>query len=207
MTAPPPPSSGYPAPSPPVGYPPPPPPPSWVLPKEAYTPWIARLGAFIIDIVPAAVVFGIGGVIADIADTCMLASDGRADVSYCSWSVSSSGETLIGLAYFLALGLFALSLAFLVWNFGYRQGKKGSSIGKSMLKFKVVSERTWQPIGFGLSLVRQIAHWVDQLACYVGFLWPLWDDKRQTFADKIMSTVCVPLNSPPPPWIPGPPAR
>jgi hypothetical protein len=25
----------------------------------------------------------------------------------------------------------------------------------------------------------------------VGFLWPLWDRKRQTFADKLMSTVSV----------------
>jgi uncharacterized RDD family membrane protein YckC len=27
--------------------------------------------------------------------------------------------------------------------------------------------------------------------CYVGYLWPLWDDKRQTFADKILGTVVV----------------
>jgi RDD family len=58
--------------------------------------------------------------------------------------------------------------------------------------------KTWQPIGFWLSLVRQLVHWVDQMACYIGFLWPLWDHKRQTFADMITSTVCVPLNSPPP---------
>ena len=30
-----------------------------------------------------------------------------------------------------------------------------------MLKFKVVGERTGQPIGFGMSIVRQIAHVVD----------------------------------------------
>ena len=67
------------------------------------------------------------------------------------------------------------------------------------MKFKVVSEKTWQPIGFWLSFVRQLAHYVDQLICYVGYLWPLWDDKRQTLADKIMGTVCVPLNAQPPP--------
>ena len=70
-----------------------------------------------------------------------------------------------------------------------------NSIGKSVLKFKVVSEKTWQPIGFWLSLVRQIAHYVDQLMCYIGYLFPLWDDKRQTIADKLMSTFCVPLDS------------
>ena len=67
------------------------------------------------------------------------------------------------------------------------------------MQFKVVSEKTWQPIGFWLSLVRQIAHYVDQLLCYVGYLWPLWDGKRQTLADKMVGTVCVPVNAPPPP--------
>ena len=37
------------------------------------------------------------------------------------------------------------------------------------------------------------AHGVDAIICYVGFLFPLWDAKRQTIADKIMSTVCVPI--------------
>ena len=41
--------------------------------------------------------------------------------------------------------------------------------------------------------MRQLAHIVDAIICYIGFLFPLWDDKRQTLADKIMTTVCVPL--------------
>ena len=73
-----------------------------------------------------------------------------------------------------------LALAYVIWNYGYRQGTTGSSIGKSVLKFKVVSEKTWQPIGFGMSIVRQIAHIVDGLVCYIGYLFPLWDAKRQT---------------------------
>ena len=86
-----------------------------------------------------------------------------------------------------------LILAYVIWNNGYRQGTTGSSIGKSVLKFKVVSEATGQPIGFGMSVVRQLAHFVDAIICYVGFLFPLWDSKRQTLADKIMTTVCLPL--------------
>jgi RDD family len=42
-------------------------------------------------------------------------------------------------------------------------------------------------------VVRQIAHIVDTLICYIGYLFPLWDSKRQTVADKIMTTVCVPI--------------
>jgi uncharacterized RDD family membrane protein YckC len=33
---------------------------------------------------------------------------------------------------------------------------------------------------------------VDAFICYIGFLWPLWDTKRQTLADKIMQTVVIP---------------
>jgi len=32
---------------------------------------------------------------------------------------------------------------------------------------------------------------LDGLPCYLGYLWPLWDSKRQTFADKIVGTVVV----------------
>jgi RDD family protein len=61
------------------------------------------------------------------------------------------------------------------------------------MKFKVVSEKTRQPIGFGKSIVRQLAHIIDSAICYVGYLFPLWDAKRQTIADKIMSTICLPF--------------
>ena len=95
----------------------------------------------------------------------------------------------------VALTALLLMAVYFFWNFCYRQGKTGQSIGKSVLKFKVISEKTWQPIGFWRSFLRQIAHYVDQLICYIGYLFPLWDDKRQTIADKIMSTVCVPLDT------------
>lgn len=187
---------------PPWGYPPPPAPPAWVLPKEAYTPWATRLCAFLIDGIPAVIVFVVGSVIGNVAGDCAVVRPGASHVGYCGWAVSDNADALLLLAFGLAFVLWLLTLAYLVWNFGYRQGKTGSSIGKSVLKFKVVSEKTWQPIGFGLSLVRQLVHWVDQLACYIGFLWPLWDNKRQTFADMIMGTVCVPRDSQPTgyPW-------
>ncbi|MFZ0904494.1 MAG: RDD family protein, partial [Mycobacterium sp.] len=84
---------------------------------------------------------------------------------------------------------------YLVWNYGYRQGVGGSSIGKSVLKFKVVSENTGEPIGFGMSVLRQISHVVDAVPFYLGYLFPLWTAKRQTLADKIMGTVCLPLRN------------
>ena len=42
-----------------------------------------------------------------------------------------------------------------------------------------------------MCFVRYLCHFVDSLACYIGWFWPIWDTKRQTFADKIVSTVVV----------------
>jgi uncharacterized RDD family membrane protein YckC len=196
---PPPPQGGYPPPPPQGGYPPPPV-PGPALPKEAYTHWISRVGAYIVDSIPIAIIVGIGmGIGFGTADNQCVSNGGEYDYGvYCTSTFSAIGVIFVALSSILAL-------AYALWNWGYRQGKTGSTIGKSMLKFKVVSEKTWQPIGFGMSIVRQIAHVVDGALCYIGYLWPLWDAKRQTFADKIMTTVCVPLN--PQPLPPGPPPQ
>jgi hypothetical protein len=56
----------------------------------------------------------------------------------------------------------------------------------------LVAEATGQPIGTGKAFLRDVCHILDTLACYVGWLFPIWDAKRQTLADKLMTTV-VPL--------------
>ena len=189
---PPPPPGNYPPPPPPGYYPPSggyyPAPAAAGLPKEAYTPWFTRVIAYLIDSLPVIVLAGVGqGVMFGTAENDCLS--GSTDSSFDV--VCTSQPTGLGLAVSLVCGLAAF--AFVIWNLGYRQGTTGSSIGKSAMKFKVVGERTGQPIGFGLSIVRQLAHIIDSAICYIGYLFPLWDAKRQTIADKIMSTVCLPL--------------
>jgi uncharacterized RDD family membrane protein YckC len=143
--------------------------------------------AWLIDTVPVLIVVGIGQGIAALTGEshCTTSSYGGYS-AYCTSSPSIIGVLVSGLASLAAL-------VYVVWNYGYKQGTTGSSIGKGIMKFKVVSEKTWQPIGFGMSIVRQLAHFVDAIICYIGYLFPLWDPKRQTLADKIMTTVCVPI--------------
>ncbi|MCW2691206.1 MAG: hypothetical protein JWR37_6096, partial [Mycobacterium sp.] len=158
------------------------------LPKEAYTPWLTRVLAWIIDYIPYGIILGIGyGIQAATQETACVTDTSEYNMGeYCTTGNSTLGVASVVIA--LVLGF-----AYMIWNYGYRQGTTGSSIGKSIMKFKVVSEKTGQPIGFGMSVVRQIAHIVDAIICYIGYLFPLWDAKRQTLADKIMGTVCVPL--------------
>jgi len=101
-------------------------------------------------------------------------------------SVDMSDTTIL----MLVLGL-AISLAFYLYNSVIRQGRTGYSLGKTVLGIRLVKISTGEPMGAGLCFVRQLAHYVDSLLCYLGWFWPLWDAKRQTFADKIMRTVVV----------------
>ena len=75
--------------------------------------------------------------------------------------------------------------------FQYRQGTTGQTPGKQVLKIRLLREQDGQVVGFGTAVIRGILHIVDVLPCLIGLLWPLWDTKKQTFADKIMKTVVV----------------
>src|SRR6478735_1428035 len=137
----------------------------------SYASWLQRVGAYIIDGLVLFVAYlpvVIGGVIS---------------------GSSSSGSSALGLL--LTLVGWVLYIGVFVWNTCLKQGRTGYSIGKGVLGIKLVSEATGQPVGGGMSFVRQLAHVVDSVACSIGYLWPLWDRKRQTFADKIMSTIVI----------------
>lgn len=99
-----------------------------------------------------------------------------------------------------------LGLVAFIWNRVIQQGRTGQSVGKSALNIYLVSARTGTPIGAGTSFLREVLHIVDSIL-YVGYLWPLWDRQRQTFADKILGTVVahavpvvVPEEQAPNPW-------
>ncbi len=152
-------------------YPPPPPAPSYPggfppAPTGAgggakLAEWPMRALGGLIDYVAPVIVFGI--------------------VSNLLQNVSS---TLAGLVSFvLSIGWW-IYLGFLVGNYGVTPGK-------AIAKVKVISEATGDVMGVGPAIARQFAHIIDSIICYVGWLFPLWDAKKQTLADKIMKTVAI----------------
>jgi len=84
-----------------------------------------------------------------------------------------------------------ITLVFFFWNSVFRQGSTGYTVGKTVVGIRLVRLSTGEPIGAGMSFLRQLAHYIDSLACYLGWLWPLWDPKKQTLADKIVGSVVV----------------
>ena len=90
------------------------------------------------------------------------------------------------------LGYLALLsiLAITVYNRWYKGGQ-GQSYGKKWLGLTLVDASTGRPIGTVRAFVRDLAHLLDSFICYVGWLFPLWDPKRQTIADKVLTTIVI----------------
>ncbi|MFI6101144.1 RDD family protein [Lentzea sp. NPDC051213] len=147
------------------GYAPPPPP-------TGYAEWGSRFVGYLIDVLaPAVVVWLVGFVIGLLG--------------------AGAGPDSIWIFGLISLVLWLAFTGFLIWNTIIKQGQTGQSIGKKIAKIKLVSEETQQPLGVGTNFVRGLCHVVDALPCYAGFFAPLWEPKKQTWADKIMKSIVV----------------
>jgi uncharacterized RDD family membrane protein YckC len=121
---------------------------------------------------------------------------------YANWGSRVVGALIDYVAPFLVAGIFyaisrplgsllyLVALAWAIYN-KVLEGQTGQSYGKKTAGTKLVLASTGQPVGVGLAIGRYFVHILDSLPCYLGFLWPLWDAKRQTFADKILNTYVV----------------
>lgn len=169
------------------------PPPAWVppAPRYPYAPWGRRVGAFLIDFAPsylAMIPFYVGYAIyiVQLFVTAWDVLDGDQRLTY-GWFAD---DALV----WMGVGV-ALLVPALVWqwyNRWLKAGRTGQSLGKRVLKVTLVAEINGQPIGPMNAFLRDLLHILDG-AAYIGYLWPLWDPKRQTFADQIMKTVVVDL--------------
>jgi uncharacterized RDD family membrane protein YckC len=140
-----------------------------------------RVGAYLID-----------GLIASIA---LLPGYALFFISAAAASNKNGGGigSLFGI---LAFVLFLAGGAFTIWNVGWRQGSRGQSIGKGVMKIKLVKLDTGQPPGGGLGigryLIRAALGGVSfGIYSLLTVLWPLWDERRQSLDDKILSTLVV----------------
>jgi len=93
-----------------------------------------------------------------------------------------------GVLAYLAAALVSWSIT--LWNRVFRQGRTGQSIGKRVLGIRLVAEAGLRPVGALTAFLRELAHYADAIS-YVGYLWPLWDARRRTFADMLLKTVVI----------------
>lgn len=111
-------------------------------------------------------------------------------VSYLiDWVIVGLPGTAIQLVTGSALGG-VLNLVLLVFV-ANMEGTTGQSPGKKVVGTKVLRSADGSYLGTGLAIGRRLLHLLDALCCMIGYLWPLWDARRQTFADKMAGTVVV----------------
>jgi len=132
--------------------------------------WPQRVGAYLIDNLIASI---------------------PAFLAVILFSGTQPGENPSAGAGLVAFLLYLVSLGIWIYNRAILAGRTGQSWGKQVLNLRLVRMADGQPMGGGMAFVRDLAHIVDALPCYIGYLFPLWDARRQTFADKIMSTVVL----------------
>lgn len=84
--------------------------------------------------------------------------------------------TLIGVAYYALL----------------EGGARGQTVGKMALGIRVVDANTFQPgIGIGRGVGRYFARILSAIPLGLGYFWMLWDNRKQTWHDKLVSSLVV----------------
>ena len=148
-------------------------------PRSDYANWSQRVRARLIDQGPTYVgliIFCVGYLIFIVR----LASSGG----------SAAQLERPAVVMIIGIGVMLASLGWIAYNRWQMAGKTGQSAGKRVIRIRLLGEETNAPIGPKNAFLRDLVHILDALTL-VGYLWPLWDDKRQTFADQVMKTVVI----------------
>lgn len=156
------------------------------LPSYPLASWGIRAAAYLLDGLLTLAVLLVPAVIGIVM---MIAGTETGYDEYGFEENSMNGLGVLGLL--VVLAAYAIGLAFSFWNQAHRQGKTGQSLGKSWLGLMVINERTGQPIGVGAGWGRALMHMFVDGQCYIGFLWPLWDERKRTFGDMVVSSVVI----------------
>ena len=81
--------------------------------------------------------------------------------------------------------------ALVYFGYGMMEGLLGFSPGKGMCVLRVVDARTGERIGMFRGVARVFAQIINWCSLLLGYLNPLWDPQKQTFADKVCGTRVV----------------
>ncbi|OBA61268.1 hypothetical protein A5647_00365 [Mycobacterium sp. 1100029.7] len=135
--------------------------PNQVPSGNALAPWRIRLRAFTLDVLPALAV----------AITAALAS----------FTVPARGAW-----WWVCITVFGLAVLAMLVNRLLLPAVYGWSLGRALCGI-AVTRGDGAAVGAWSLLLRDLAHLLDTVSV-VGWLWPLWDSRRRTFADMLLRT-------------------
>ena len=139
-------------------------------PEQPTASWLARAGAFAVD-----VLLGVA-VIATMALLTMSAPER-------------------GWLWWLFAGAAALAFLLMAVNRLLLPTITGWSLGRALFGI-AVRKRDGSAAGLGRLALRDLAHLLDTAALFIGWLWPLWDRRRRTFADLLLRTEVLKVERP-----------
>ncbi|HJV08371.1 MAG TPA: RDD family protein [Acidimicrobiales bacterium] len=80
--------------------------------------------------------------------------------------------------------------------YGYLEGSpSGQTVGKRVMNIRVIDFAGGGAIGPGRALLRYVGRILSSIPCLLGYFWMLWDSEKQTWHDKIATTVVVPTSA------------
>ncbi|KKB99632.1 RDD family protein [Mycolicibacter arupensis] len=145
-------------------------------PRPEPARWKTRATALVIDLLPGSAV---------------MVTMGMAALCFPSGGLWRWLATIVGALAFLATEVNRVILPAL----------KGWSLGRAFTGIEVVrgGEGSAPAVGVGRLLLREIAHLLDTVPVLLGWLWPLRDRRRRTFADVLARTEVRPAGERQPP--------
>lgn len=130
-------------------------------PREALAPWHSRVGAFAIDVLPGVAVLT-------------------------TLALVSFSLPVRGLWWWVCICVLGFAVLAMLVNRLLLPTILGWSLGRAVTGI-AVTRRGGEAAGPWTLLGREFAHLLDT-ASVVGWLWPLWDSRRRTFADMVART-------------------
>ncbi len=67
----------------------------------------------------------------------------------------------------------------------------GGTLGKRVVGLRLEDAKTGEDIGYPKAFGRYIVAIASALALLLGYLWCIWDDRRQTWHDKAVGSVVI----------------
>jgi uncharacterized RDD family membrane protein YckC len=149
-------------------------------PHEALAGFWRRFAASFLDLLLVGVLASAVGELLGL-DTAISTADTEGDGFHLR--VGSSGPyTAIELAYFTYL----------------HATSAGQSIGNKVLGIRVLDADSGGSLPFLRAFVRALMSYVSAIALFLGYFWMLWDGRKQTWHDKVASSLVVRSSAYPP---------
>jgi Mce-associated membrane protein len=131
-------------------------------PQQPTASWLARAGAFSLDVLLGFAVIA----------TMALLARSAPQLGWLWWVYACTVA--------LVFILLAVNRLVLPWLTGWTLGRALFGIA--------VRKRDGSPVGITRLAARDLAHLLDTAALFIGWLWPLWDRRGRTFADLLLRT-------------------